>query len=99
MVRMFFANVFDGKIVDYEYKGDGSEGVEPKSWRVASLVISMDGESFCEKFVGEDAGLGQSIHAFLDFNINVTVVGKGKWLYSSWISWGMRVKGILMYSE
>jgi hypothetical protein len=29
MVRVFLADIFDGKVVNYKYKGDGAEGMEP----------------------------------------------------------------------
>ena len=51
---MFFAHVFDSEVVDDETEADGSPIVDPQSWRVVALVISMFVESFFEEFLGND---------------------------------------------
>ena len=44
--------------------------VAPETWSVLALVIAFGREAFFEELVGKDAGLGQAVHPFLDFDID-----------------------------
>lgn len=45
---------------------------------MSGLVVAVLGEAFGEEFVGKHAGLGQAVHAFIDADVDVAVVGKGE---------------------
>ena len=37
-------------------------------------VVSVVGKVLDQKFLGNDAGLGQAVHSLADFNVNISVV-------------------------
>jgi hypothetical protein len=54
---MLLAYVFDAKVVHDECELDGASCVFPQSWCVPALVVSVNGESLRQEFIGEDACL------------------------------------------
>jgi hypothetical protein len=36
-------------------------------------MVAMDGQATGKELVGEDAGLGKALHAFLHLNIHMTI--------------------------
>ena len=53
MLCMFFANVFDAKVIDNQCELYGSCVVLPKSRYQFALPVSMCVEAFFEEFVGQ----------------------------------------------
>ena len=39
-------------------------------------VIAVDGESFGEELVGQNAGLGESVHSLSDLHVDIAFVDK-----------------------
>ena len=70
---MFFAHIFDAKVVDDEGKGDGPCFMFEEARSVPGLVIAM----LCEvrdEFIGGDfACLGEAVHSFAYFSIDISV--------------------------
>jgi hypothetical protein len=47
--------------------------MSPEARCELGLMVSMDGQATGKELVGEDAGLGQAIHAFLHLNIHMAI--------------------------
>jgi hypothetical protein len=60
--------VFNSESVDDQSKGDGSSFVFPQSGSDVGGCMAMGFEELLEAVVGKFASLGQSVHAFSDFN-------------------------------
>lgn len=73
MVGMFFAHIFDPKVVHYEAEGDGTSGVGEKARDLVRLDIAMGFEVGDKGIIGDSASLGEAIHAFADFNVDKTL--------------------------
>ena len=74
---MFFADILDAKIIDDEAEGDG-EGLVPKqAWSVGGLGVACLCEMDEELIIGQTPGLGKSVHAFADLDIEETIVDQG----------------------
>ena len=71
VVNVFLTFVFYAKIIDDQREGDGPGGVFPKTWGLFTLKVSVRGKAFLEKFVGQDAYLGEAPHRSLHFQIYV----------------------------
>ena len=54
MFGVFFAHLFYSEVIDDETEADGSPIVDPQSWRVVALVISMFSKFFFEEVLGND---------------------------------------------
>ena len=77
MLRVFFSDVFDAKVIDDEAEGDGARCVLEEAWDALGLDVAMSGKVGNKLVVGNAAGLGKAIHAFSDFNVDkALVVGK-----------------------
>eukprot|EP00978_Attheya_sp_CCMP212_P021679 scaffold63644_cov46-Attheya_sp.AAC.4 len=74
VLGMFFSDIFDTKTVNNQTECDGSCFMGEETWGALGLVVSRGLEVFDEAGVGKDAGLGQAIHAFSDFNNNVAIM-------------------------
>jgi hypothetical protein len=48
-------------------------GIFPKAWRDGDRGITMGSKEIGEAVMGNASGLGQSIHTFVDFNVDVAV--------------------------
>jgi hypothetical protein len=74
MACVFWDDVVDAKVVDDERELHRPGLVLPKAW----CVLSGDVAEFCEVLsplvVGDDAGLRETIHAFVDLDVNVGIV-------------------------
>ena len=62
---------FYPKIVDDEAENDTSPDVMPEARSVLALVVALFGQSLFEELVGnDDAGLGEAVHSFSNFNVD-----------------------------
>ena len=71
---MLFAHVFDAEVVDYEAETDGSSYMHEEAWDGFGLVVSMCGEMWDEVVIGNLACLWESVHAFVDFDEEKSVL-------------------------
>jgi hypothetical protein len=74
VVHVIHVGDFYPEVVNYEAENDTAPDVTPESWRVLALVVSLFGESLLEELVGDDAGLGEAIHPFSNFDIDPSFV-------------------------
>ena len=70
---MLFANVFNPEVVHYEGEHDGSPFVTPEAGSGIQLVVACFVETFLEKLVGQNSGLGKSVNASDDLEVDPTV--------------------------
>ena len=63
MKSMFFADIFNAKIICDEFELYWSSFVFPKAWDELTLVVAAFVELFFKEFVGGDSWLRQFIHA------------------------------------
>ncbi len=75
MLCMFFANVFDAKIIDNQCELYGSCVVLPKSRYQFALPVSMFVEVFFEEFIGQESCLREAVHAALGSDVDASVFG------------------------
>jgi hypothetical protein len=68
MVRMFFSNVFDPKIV-HHCEQNWAEHVFPQSRGVGIFIVSVWQEPFSEELVGKNASLGEAPDSTLHFDV------------------------------
>jgi hypothetical protein len=77
VIGVCFSFVFNAEVVDDEGELDGAPGVFPEALHEGGLVVAVFRQTFGEKVVGELAGLGQAVHAFVDADVYVAIVGEG----------------------
>ena len=76
MVSMFFADVFNAKVVHDEAKTDGAPFVAPEAGRVADRCVAIGAEETGQLLFGEDAGLRKTIHAASYLDVDSSIVDK-----------------------
>ncbi len=59
---------FYPEVVNYKAENDTAPDVTPEARSVLALVVTLFG------LVGDDAGLGEAVHAFVNFNIDPSFV-------------------------
>jgi len=74
---MFSAHILDTKVIDDKAEGDGTGDMCEQAWGVFRLDVTMFSEVGDEFLIGDASGLGQAIHAFGDFNVDIILVHKG----------------------
>ena len=74
MVGMFFANVFDTKVINDETKTDGAPCVMPEAQGVVYRFVAIATEETHQLFFGKDAGLGKTIHSAVYLHIYFSIV-------------------------
>ena len=74
MFGVFAADIFDAEVVDDETEGDGTGVVTEEAGCVFAWVVAGLGKVCDEAFMGDDAGLGEAVHAFADFDHDGAVV-------------------------
>ena len=72
-VYKFFSDVFDPEIVSTEGKGDRSLVMLPVARGSCTLPVTFSDQPYFEEFLCSDASLWQSIHTFLDVDIDITI--------------------------
>jgi hypothetical protein len=75
MIQMGITNVLVGKVVNNECKHDGVPFVVPEPGGGGCFVVVRFGEAVSEEFVGEDACLGETVHATVHFEVDPGVAG------------------------
>ncbi len=73
MLCMFFANIFDAKIINNQRELYGSCAVLPKSRYQFALLVSMFVEAFFEEFVGKLSCLREAVHAALGSDVDASI--------------------------
>lgn len=76
VVSMLFTNSFDTKIVDNKGEKDGASFVSPETGGVTGRFVSILSEVLDKAFVRNLSGLGETVHAFADFNEDMSIVDK-----------------------
>jgi len=74
MVHVVHVRDFYPEIVDDEAENYIMPDVTPEAPCVLALVVTPFGQSLFEELVGDDAGLGEAVHAFSNFDIDPSVV-------------------------
>jgi hypothetical protein len=74
VLGVFSTNVHDSEIVYYQGKFDGAPLVRPEAMCVWHRAVSMLDEPFDQKNVGEEPRLGEAIHSFINFNVEVPIL-------------------------
>ena len=69
-----FVDVFDTKIINNQHEGKVVQSMFPQAQGDWHWSEPMWGKEFGEAVIGNVAGLGEPIHAFADFNVDVLVV-------------------------
>jgi hypothetical protein len=75
VLGVFLANVFNPEVVDDKGECDWSPLVCPKARRGLALRVAMFLQPFGQEFLCNDPCLGKTVHALLDFAINLSVWG------------------------
>ena len=70
---MLLANVFDSEIVDDERELHRAPRVFPETGDARALEVTLVVEALFEKLLGQNAGLGEAVHALSHFDIDKTV--------------------------
>jgi hypothetical protein len=73
-VGMLPPNVLDTKVVDTESEQERSPVMFPKAWSDIALLVAMLVELFFEKILCKDARLQETIHTFLYFDLDCTII-------------------------
>jgi hypothetical protein len=47
--------------------------MSPEAWCELGVMVAMDDQTMGKYLVGDDTGLGQAIHDFLNLNIHMTI--------------------------
>jgi hypothetical protein len=74
MPCVLVTDVFYAKVIDDEGKGDGSGFVAPEPRGEVGRLVAVLGQVLFEALIGDDASLGQTIHAFSNFDVDPSVV-------------------------
>jgi hypothetical protein len=73
MLRILLLNVFHSKFIDDQTEADGLHVVLPQTGSCLALAVTMPHKPLLEKFLGNDAGLGQAVHSLADLAIDEPV--------------------------
>ena len=74
MFGVLDALVIYSKIINYQAEHDGAPHVTVEARDEFTFLVSVLAESLLEELVGPDACFSKSIHAHLDFKIDIIVV-------------------------
>ena len=77
MQHVGLVDVFDAEIVYYEGEGYGFCAVLEEARCKFTLVVIGSFKVSDKLIVGKDAGLGKTVHAASNFNVDVIIVDKG----------------------
>jgi hypothetical protein len=78
VVSMAFTDIFNPKIINYQDELDGPPLVSPEAGSGGSMIVSSGVQTLFKETVGEDSGLGQTVNAATNFEIDPTVVCEGE---------------------
>ena len=77
VVHVGFVGVFNTEVVDHKGEGKGAGGVFPQAGSERNRCVPMRCQVLDEAVVGDAAGLGKAVHAFPNFDVDVSIVDKG----------------------
>ena len=77
MINILLVGVLDSKIVDNEGEGEWACIVFPKAGREGHGCVTVGRQMFYKMVIGNASGLGEAVHPFSDFDVDVTVVDEG----------------------
>ena len=73
MISIFFAKIFDAKVVNNKGEGDVTRCMIPEGRGAGDRRISKLGEGYFRPVIGNAAGLFETLHAFADLHVDPTV--------------------------
>ncbi len=71
---MFEGGGFNATVVDNKAEHDVAPHVPPEAGGVLTMIIPFCVQTFLEEFVVQYAGLGETVHAHLDFHIDPSLL-------------------------
>ena len=74
VVHVIHVGDFYPKIVNDKAENYAAPDMTPEARSVLALVITPFGQFLFKELVGDDAGLGEALHAFPNFDIDPSVV-------------------------
>jgi len=73
VVNVVHVGYFYSNIIDDEAENDAAPEVALEARSALALVVTFFGESLLEELVGNDAGLGEAVHSFPNFDVDPSV--------------------------
>jgi hypothetical protein len=70
VLHLVHVGYFYPKVVNNEAENDTASEVTPEARSVLALVVTLFGQSLFKELVYDDAGLGEALHAFANFDID-----------------------------
>ena len=70
ITSVLVVGILDSKVIDDEDEGDGLCRVLPIARGVRARQVTMGGKAGAQEFICEFTGLGQSVHAFFDSDVD-----------------------------
>ncbi len=74
MSDVFEGGGFNAKVLNDEAEHDVTPHVSSEAGGVLTLIIPFCFQTFLKEFVGQYAGLGETVHAHLDFHIDPSLL-------------------------
>ncbi len=74
MVHVVHVGYFYSKIIEDKAENDAAPDVMPEAGSVLALVVTFFKKLFLNDLVGNDAGLGEAVHSFPNFDVDPSVV-------------------------
>jgi hypothetical protein len=99
MVEVFYPNILNSKVINYETELDGIPFVMPEAWGAFGFVITLSKKARSEEIVGKNAGLGKAITALANLEVDPPSQLQPCRLYSSMNSVGMSAVLMQTYLE
>ena len=75
MEGVWAVEVFHAEVVDAECESCSFCFVSPEAWREWHGFVSMRGQVFNQVVKSDDSGFFEAVHASLNFEINIAIVG------------------------
>jgi hypothetical protein len=79
VVNVVHVGYFYSNIIDNEAEDDAAPDVTPEARSALALVVTLFGKSLLEELYGNDAGLGEAVHSFPDFDVDPSVFVNQSW--------------------
>jgi hypothetical protein len=76
IIQVGITNVLNSKVIDNEFKHDGSPLVMPETGVGGCLVVVGFGKAVLEEVFSKDVCLGETVHAMVHFKVDPGVTGK-----------------------
>ncbi len=69
MDHVGFVCDLDAKVANNKTEDDVAPYVPPEAWGVLALVVPFLGKALFKELVGKEAGLGEAMHPFSNFDV------------------------------